>query len=202
MQNKLWITFLLSSSAINSVSAGPLPTNPSSANSTYSSSTHDRVRLFDSFFTDAVRLDSPYAEFDLDQHGFSAHNKTRFKLRGGIPITSNFDIAMSFGGINATPEKGDGETHATDFGLTGRYHFTDFKPANLSAGIRFDLPTGDSFTGGDTLEFEAFGAARYSVNEKLVATGHLGLGYVETNSFGIIAFSGPTGRAIGFKLHQ
>jgi len=178
MKNKFLVICLSSASLINVASAANI--NLASTESSFTHPTHDRVRLFDSFFTDAVRLDSPYAEVDADLQGFAGGKVTTFKLRGGLPITSNIDVGMSFGGIDVDPDyNNDSETDVSDLGLVVRYHFTDFKPANLSAGIRFDLPTGDKYVGGDTLEFEAFGAIRIPFNEKLVTTAHLGFGYIE-----------------------
>ncbi len=188
MKNKFWMICLSSASLINIASAADI--NLASTESSFTQPTHDRVRLFDSFFTDAVRLDSPYAEVDTDLQGFAGGKVTTFKLRGGLPITSNIDVGMSFGGIDVDPDYyGDSETDVTDLGLVVRYHFTDFKPANLSAGIRFDLPTGDKHVWGDTLEFEAFGTIRIPFNEKLVTTAHLGFGYIEEHE--VNYHSGP-----------
>ncbi len=141
----------------------------------------DRVRLFDSFFVDAVRLDSPYAEIGAGHRGFESGNTIPFQIRGGAPIASNIDIGASIGGINVDPDFGHEQMDVSDLSLVGRYHFTDFKPVNLTAGMRFDFPTGDNDQGQDTLEFEAFGAIRIPVTEKLVTAAHLGFGYVETH---------------------
>ncbi len=168
MKNKYWTTILFTISVVNITHAET------------ESRTLDRVRLFDSFFVDAVRLDSPYVEINAGIDGFENGNSVPFQFRAGLPVTSNIDISGSIGGIDVDPDFGKNQMDVTDFTLVGRYHFTDFKPANLSAGLRFDLPTGDNDLGQDTLEFEAFGAIRIPVNEQFVTTAHLGFGYVET----------------------
>jgi len=182
MKNKFWMIFLSSSLIINSASADQTSNFESAVEISH---TFDHIRLFDSFFGDAVRLKNPYAELDMELHGFENGSKSTYKLRAGVPITSNIDFGGSIGIVNRYSESSDdSDTDVSDLTFSVRYHFDnlnvfDFKPANVSAGMRFDIPTGG---GEDSLEFEAFSAIRLPVNKKLVATGHLGLGYAEHTS--------------------
>ena len=143
--------------------------------------TMDRVRFFDTFSMDAVRLDSLYIKIGAAHKEFKNGSSASFQIRAGFPIMSNIDIEASLGGINVDPDFAHEQMDVNDFSLVGRYHFLDFKPANLSVGMRFDFPVGDDDQGQDTLEFEAFGAIRIPVNEKVVTAAHLGFGYIETH---------------------
>ena len=143
--------------------------------------TMDRVRFFNTFSMDAVKLDSPFVEIGAAHKQFKKGSSIPYQIRTGFPIMSNIDIEATLGGINVDPDFAREQMDVKDFSLVGRYHFIDFKPANLAVGMRFDFPTGDKDHGQDTLEFEAFGAIRVPVNDKIVTAAHLGFGYIETH---------------------
>ncbi|MEE9425613.1 MAG: hypothetical protein V3V18_11660 [Methylococcales bacterium] len=226
MKSKYLVAGLIAMFGVNSAypESNPIypestPIPPESNPITPESDTMDNIRLFDSFFQDAAIPDSPYIEGVFEYDDFNAGALIPFGVRGGLPIFEQFDIGASFGGIHVDPDRVDSETGVSDFTLVARYHILEFKPVSVTAGMRFDIPTGDSDVGADTLEYEAFGAVRYPVLDKLVITGHAGLGYVEptdddgdfslflstgaiyevNNKLHVIAeFSGDTEREVGF----
>ncbi|MGH7576013.1 MAG: hypothetical protein ACREM1_12925 [Longimicrobiales bacterium] len=146
------------------------------------------VRLFQSFFSDALISRTGYVGGAASAQEYPGGNAIELDAMGGYAFTPQIEIQGRLGFLRSSPDEGDGSSGLTDLLVTGQYLFDDL-PLNdagdvmdIAVGGYTDLPIGESEVGGNTLDFGVFGALRYDLNERLALAGNLGIDFVKTPS--------------------
>lgn len=140
----------------------------------------DDVHLFQNFFRDASIASNPYGEGYLNFNSYEYGSITDLAVRGGYGINSNLEVNANLGFRNFNPENSDGESGLTDLTAAGRYLVLNQNGFRVTAGGFLTLPIGSEDIGESRLNFGAFGATRYTLNNGMVITGTLGLDFDET----------------------
>jgi hypothetical protein len=137
------------------------------------------VHLFQTFLRDAPISKTGYGEVGFVYGDYDYASTWGIGVQGGYPINPKIELGAQWGFVNFSPEVGDGQSGISDLTVAGRYLII---PANLnfSAGGYLTLPIGSEDVGQGNLDFGAFGALRYPLNNGMVITGVLGLDFIET----------------------
>ena len=139
------------------------------------------VHLFQTFLRDAPISSSGYGEAGFVYGDYDYASTWGLGVQGGYPINPKIELGAQWGFVNFSPENGDGESGISDLTVAGRYLIIPDK-FNLSAGAYLTLPIGSEDVGQGNLDFGAFGALRYPLNNGMVITGILGLDFIETTT--------------------
>ncbi|MDW7682381.1 MAG: transporter [bacterium] len=150
----------------------------------------DNVRLFQSYFFDVPIAKTIYLEPGLEYATSSTKFLgTKFSIssfvvgaKGGYPINEKIELGAQLGFLNLSADPGDSESGLTDVGVYGRYNIITQDALNFSAGALVTLPIGEEKVGQSNLNFGAFGAIRYSLDNGFVLTGNLGIIFYETTT--------------------
>ncbi len=156
----------------------------------------DNVRLFQSYFYDAPIATSMYIEPGLDYATSSFGNVDLSTMvigaKAGYPINEKIEAGAAIGFLNLSSNPGESESGLTDLGVYGRYNVVSQDALNFSAGAMLTLPIGEKKVGQSNLNYGAFGAIRYALENGIVLAGNLGIMFYETttveikyNDFGI-----------------
>lgn len=146
------------------------------------------VRLFQSFFSDALISRRPYLGGTASVQDYPGGNVIEFDALAGYVFTPRIELQGRLGFVQLSPDDGDGRSGLTDLFVTGHYLFDDL-PLNdagdvidIGVGGYADLPIGESEVGGNTLDFGVSGALRYDVNGRVGLAGGVGIDFVKTPS--------------------
>jgi len=145
----------------------------------------DNVQLFQSYFYDTPIAADPYVEAGIELDSYDALSDFIIGARGGYAINEQIEVEAQLGFISRSWDSDfiDGSSGITDLNLYGRYRFDDIDDAAVSAGAMLSLPVGSEDVGGGSLNFGAFGATRYPLENDMVITGTLGLMFFETKEY-------------------
>ncbi len=137
------------------------------------------VHLFQSYFYDA-----PIAKVGYGQGGFlfadyDYANSFNLGVMGGYPINEKIEVGTQLYYVNYSPENGNGQSGISDLGAFGRYNVYNEKQINISTGAMLTLPIGSEDVGQGDFNFGAYGAIRYSLQNKMALVGTLGLFFIE-----------------------
>ncbi|NIA30185.1 MAG: hypothetical protein GWP06_09770, partial [Actinobacteria bacterium] len=91
------------------------------------------------------------------------------------------DASLNF--ISFSPDQGDGQSGLSDLLVSGRYKIVSDN-VHIAAGGFITLPIGKEGVGASKLNFGAFGALRYPLENGMIITGTLGLDFYETKKSG------------------
>ena len=144
------------------------------------------VHLFQSYFFDTPIAADPYAEAGFEFDSYNALSDFIIGARGGYAVNEQIEVEAQLGFISRSWDSDliDGSSGLTDLNLYGRYRFDDIDDAAVSAGAMLSLPIGSKDVGNGNLNFGAFGATRYPLENGMVITGNLGLMFFETKEYG------------------
>ena len=152
--------------------------------------TKGQVRLFQNFFEDAYITPELYLEAQVNYRyfddwgllapGFDSYDRYGFKVRAGLPVGPKTEVHGSLGLIHVDPGADNGsETSVTDLYLGARHLLVD-EATKVSVGGFVTLPTGQEDAWEDNTDFGVYGAARHPLEWGVVATGTVGLYYLES----------------------
>ena len=147
--------------------------------------TLDEIRLFQTFFKDAPIANVPYGQAGLQFSDYDGFSSISLGAKGGYVINPELEVGGSINFVNWSPEKGDSQSGISDLLVTGRYLVLAPGKSKLVAttGGYITLPIGKKEIGASKLNFGAFGAARFPLDNGFVITGCLGLDFLETTKY-------------------
>lgn len=141
----------------------------------------DDVKLAQNFFRDAARSRTFFGEGRF-VYGFGDNfNTMTLAARGYYPVRPDLEIGaeLGFGSFDPDIPGRDGESGLRDWRIAAKYHFFSPGQAHFAAGGYITLPVGEEGIGEGDTDLGGFGAMRVPLSPNLVATGALGLDFVE-----------------------
>jgi len=141
------------------------------------------VHLFQNFLKDSPIAQKAYVEPGFNYGDYDLFSTFELGAQGGFPINPDLEIAGALNFVRFNPEVGDGESGLSDLTVLGKYRIKTDANMDVSAGGLLTLPIGSEDVGQGNLNFGAFGALRYPINEKLSGSAVLGLNFIEVTTF-------------------
>ncbi len=143
----------------------------------------DNVHLFQNFMRDATITSTPYGEGGLSYSNYNYFNNFSLGGQGGYPVMPEMlEVNASLNFVSFSPDQGDGQSGLSDLLVSGRYKLVSDN-FHIAAGGFITLPIGKEEVGASKLNFGAFGALRYPLENGMVITGTLGLDFYETKTY-------------------
>jgi len=168
----------------------------------YSQDDLDEVHLFQNFFRDATITSNPYGEGYFNFSSYEYGSSIALAAQGGYGINPNLEVNAALGFTSFSPENGDGTSGITDLYASGRYLVVEQNELRVAAGGFLTLPIGAEDAGYGNLDFGAFGALRYAIDNGMVITGTLGLDFYETTEYEFETPQIINGQLVGGELKE
>ncbi|NOY60576.1 MAG: hypothetical protein GXO75_16830 [Calditrichaeota bacterium] len=151
--------------------------------SVFAQNSLENVHLFQNFMRDATITSTPYGEGGLSYSNYNYYNNFSLGAQGGYPVMPEMlEVNASLNFVSFSPDQGDGQSGLSDLLVSGRYKIVSDN-VHIAAGGFITLPIGKEEVGAGKLNFGAFGALRYPLENGMIITGTLGLDFYETKKY-------------------
>ncbi|MEE4312550.1 MAG: transporter [candidate division KSB1 bacterium] len=138
----------------------------------------DNVRLFQSFYYDAVITPNTFAEAGLNYNDYEYGSNFNVGAKGAYQINPQIDVTLGLDFVSFSPEEGDGESGLSDLMVVGKYNLMP-EDTKVSVGAYVTAPIGEEKVGQGNLNYGAFGAVRHPLDNGMTITANAGLGFYE-----------------------